>query len=266
MEIRIPPSLDELPLHRDKVEKVCRAAMEDPAIVGMAIGGSVVAGSPDVYSDVDLRLIVEDGAFDEIFNRRDALAAAGGRAIAAFTGEHVGFPELLITLYDDLVHVDFAFVRDSEWPNFSETIAPHAVLWERDNALSARMASREAPSPTDELAWLEGRMWTWVWYVHSKILRGELYEALDGIQYMRNRVLFSLLAMTRGMPHAGSRRAERIVGDLSKEFEATIPALDAESCARALQTAVALYLKLADPLLQEHDVKQETAAREVVLA
>jgi hypothetical protein len=44
-------------------------------------------------------------------------------------------------------------------------------------------------------------MWTWSWYIQTKVLRGELYEALDGLQYVRDNVLFKLLAM-----HAGNAR------------------------------------------------------------
>lgn len=133
--------------------------------------------------------------------------------VAGFTGEHVGDPHLLIVLYDDLVHVDFDFTRVSGLAAENRG-RPCLVLWERGDHLSVHLARHFDPDLRRELAWIESQFWTWIWYVQSKILRGELYEALDGLQYLRSRVLFQLLAISKGIHPAGSRRADALVGDL----------------------------------------------------
>ena len=50
----------------------------------------------------------------------------------------------------------------------------------------------------------------------------ELYEALDGLQYVRDRVLFRLLAFERGTRPAGARRVEAALGDRREAFSSTI--------------------------------------------
>jgi hypothetical protein len=112
---------------------------------------------------------------------------------------------------------------------------------------------------------LEARIWTWSCYIQSKVLRGEIYEAMDGLQYVRDRVLFRLLAFHGQRRPAGGRRAEAFVGDHGDAFARTVPkSLDPASVLAALREEIDLYRRLADPLLERHGI--DTAqARTVVL-
>jgi hypothetical protein len=139
------------------------------------------------------------------------------------------------------------------------------VVWSQDDDIAAALGGAADAAGVD-LAWIEARMWTWVWYTHSKILRGELYEALDALQYLRGNVLFALLAETSGVRPYGSRRAEQHVGELGPQFARTVPALERAAIMDALETIVELYLKLADPLLEQRGVECDEDARAVVLA
>jgi hypothetical protein len=265
MRLQLPAALDPFPLHRDKVERAYRFGVSVPEILGMAIAGSFAAGGSDVYSDVDLRIVVEDAALDAVFARRHEMAQSCGDMVAGFTGEHVGDPYLLIVLYDDLVHVDFDFTRLSDLTADNQG-RPCLVLWERGDQLSGRLRGDYHPDRRGELAWIESRFWTWMWYVQSKILRGELYEALDGLQYMRSRVLFPLLAISRGVHPAGSRRAEVLVGDMGATFAGTVAALERPSLMLALTRTAELYRLLGDPLLERLGVPRQDRARRVALS
>ena len=140
------------------------------------------------------------------------------------------------------------------------------VLWERADQLSGRLSDSYHPDVRGELAWIDSRFWTWIWYLQAKIIRGELYEALDGLQYLRSRVLFPLLAISKGVPPAGSRRAEGLVGDLGPAFAETVAGLDRHSLMRALTRTAELYRTLGDPLLQRLGVPALLDARRVALA
>ena len=107
-------------------------------------------------------------------------------------------------LYDDLVHVDFDVLSSTDVGEHNQGL-PVVVLWERDG-LSASLPGTYRPDIGTELRWMEARMWTWSWYIQTKIIRGELYEALDGLQYVRNQVLFHLVAFERRVRPAGARR------------------------------------------------------------
>jgi hypothetical protein len=266
IEVHLPPAVERLPRHRARLGAACRTAMAQPDVVGMTIGGSFAEGDPDEVSDLDLRIVVEDAARERRLEAAPALAAAAGPLVAAFTGEHVGEPRLVICLYEDLVHVDYLTVGLSETGEQNGGRPVH-VLWERDGRVSAVLPGpAEAEDPADHLAWMEARMWTWAWYIQSKVIRGELFEALDGIQYVRDRVLFRLLAMRDGVALAGSRRAEARLGDLRERFDRTAARADRPELMVALAETVALYDELAAPLLERHGVEPASRARATVRA
>jgi hypothetical protein len=263
-EIHLPPNIEHLAAHRAKLQALAAAAMQDPDILGMTIKGSFALDIADEFSDLDLSFVIRDDVFEDAFRRQRQLPSAPASPVAAFTAEHVGLPELLIVLYDDLVHADFRYVPLSEFPDQEEDL-PCRVVWERNDLLSEHLATAPRSSPHMDAAWIEARMWTWVWYTQTKILRGEVYEALDALQFLRSRVLFSLLAVTRGLRPGGSRRAEELVGDLKEEFAVTVASADRYSTMQALEKTVDLYMRLADPLLQQQGIPKADKARGVVL-
>jgi hypothetical protein len=231
----------------------------------MAVAGSFAAGNADELSDVDLRLYVRDGAVEAVAARVPDLAETCGHVVALFTGEHVGVPTLTIVLYDDLVHVDFDVLSAARVAEHNQGL-PVLVLWERDG-LAAGLPGTYEPEVAGDLRWMEARIWTWCWYIQTKVLRGELYEALDGLQYVRDRVLFRLLAFHIGVRPAGGRRAESLVGERADAFARTVPfGLERAAVLEALRAEIALYLELADPLLALHGEDPRVQAREVVLA
>ena len=264
MDWQLPASFNALPMHRAKVEAACRAVSTDADVVGMAVAGSFAAGIADEFSDVDLRLYVSEDVVDTVVGRIPELAAACGRVVALFTGEHVGVPDLTIVLYDDLVHVDFEVLSAARVAEHNQGL-PAVVLWERDG-LSTELPGRYDVDVAADLRWLEARIWTWSWYIQTKVLRGELYEALDGLQYVRDRVLFRLLAFHHGVRPAGGRRGEALVGVHADAFGRTVPvALEKSALLAALRAETGLYLELAEPLLTRHGVDQNSEARKVVL-
>ena len=263
MDVVLPATFDDFPRHRAKAEAACRAALGDPDVVAMIVTGSFATGGADELSDIDLRVYVRPDAVEGVVARIPDLAAAAGRVVALFVAEHLGIAGLTIVLYDDLVHVDFDVVAADRAAEHNDGL-PAVVLWERE-PISDALPGTYDPEIAAGVRWLEARIWTWSWYIQSKVLRGELYEALDGLQYVRDQVLFRLLAFHGERRPVGGRRAEAVVGAHGDAFARTVPtSLDAASVLAALRQEIDLYRRLADPLLERHGL--ETAdARTVVL-
>ena len=264
MDVTLPAPFDRFPRHRAKADAACRAASADPDVVGMVVTGSFATGEADELSDVDLRVYVRPDAVEDVCARIPDLAAAAGHVVALFVAEHLGIPALTIVLYEDLVHVDFDVVAADRAAEHNDGL-PAVVLWERE-PISDALPGTYAPEVAAGVRWLEARIWTWSWYIQSKVLRGELYEALDGLQYVRDQVLFRLLAFGRGDRPAGGRRAEAVVGDHADAFARTVPiALERAAFLEALRLEIDLYRLLADPLLVRHGVDLAIEARAVIL-
>lgn len=222
------------------------AMRDDTRIVGAAAGGSYASATMDEYSDLDLLVAVEPAALAEVLADRKAIAARLGKLVAAFTGEHVGEPRLLICLYESpLMHVDLKFVslEDAGIGRVEDPV----VVWERDGRLSAVLRRDTARYPEPDLQWIEDRFWIWTHYCASKIGRGELFEALDFLAFIRSRVLGPLGLMANGARPCGVRKLEVLAPEFAAELEATIAQHSNASCLAALEAAVRLYLDLRAP-------------------
>jgi hypothetical protein len=217
---------------------------KDERLVGVAAGGSYVTRSIDEFSDLDLLIAVEPDAYESVLSERQVIARGIGPLHAAFTGEHVGEPRLLICLYrSPLLHVDLKFIRLSD---AAARVEEPVVLWERDGRLSEALKTGTAVFPRPDLQWIEDRFWVWVHYAAGKIGRGELFEAIDGLSFLRAQVLGPLALLSQGACPSGVRKIEFLAPDLAGELESTVASYSTQSCAAALHAVVDLYRKLAD--------------------
>lgn len=232
------------PAHSRFLGEVLPRIQRDPRVAGVAVAGSLAGGQPDAYSDVDLVVVVDDEAFDAVMAERLALIASWAALVVGFTGEHVGEPRLIITLVGPpLLHVDFKFVRVSR---FSERIEDPEVLWDRDGALARVLAEHPPAAPSPDLQWIEDRFWVWVHYGATKIGRGELFEAIGFLGYLRETVLGPLAAQRVGAPLRGVRHLEFIAPDEARDLERTLCGYDRQDVGRALRACVELYRRWLD--------------------
>ncbi len=222
----------------------------DARLVGVAAAGSFATDTLDEYSDLDLVIAVEPAHAAAVAGERRSIAASLGPLLAAFTGEHVGEPRLLICLYGPpLLHVDLKFVA---LPDVAKRVDEVVVLSDRDGRVAATLRTDVAHYPAPDPQWIEDRFWTWVHYVAAKIARGELFEAVDGLAFLRGLALGPLAMLRAGARPCGVRRLEQAVPDVAAELRHTIAGYDARDCVRALEAAIALYrtLRPADGLVR----------------
>ena len=194
---------------------------------------------------------------------RHAIAATLGPLVAAFTGEHVGEPRLLICLYGGEgitvpIHVDLKFVA---LPDAVERVDEPVVIWEREGRLSQVLQQGEARYPAPDLQWIEDRFWVWVHYASVKIGRGELFEAMDFLAFLRFQVFGPLVLLEAGAQPSGVRRVESAAPHRSAELQATVARYERESCIRSLNAAAELYRSLRSTLGAEGIVANEAAER-----
>ena len=229
-------------LHREFLQRSIDLLNIDQRIVGVAAGGSFITNSMDEFSDLDLIIAVEPGHYAEVMAERMKIAASLGKLLAAFTGEHVGEPRVVICLYEDpLLHVDLKFVSLGD---VATRVEDPCVLWEREGRLSSALAHSEAAFPARSPEWIEDRFWIWVHYAATKIARGELFEAIDFLSFLRVNVLGPLALARAGARPSGVRKIETIAPAFAVELQRTIASYDTADCIRALRACVELYRSL----------------------
>lgn len=154
----------------------------------------------------------------------------------------MGEPRLLICLYDaPLLHVDLKVVHIDD---LAHRIEDPVILWERDRALSDATRATPAVHPMPDPQWVEDRFWIWVHYAALRLGRGELFEVIDFLAYLRSTVLGPMALVRRGHLPRGVRRLETLVPEDAADFRATLATHDRASCAQAILATVALYRRL----------------------
>ncbi|MEV0067541.1 nucleotidyltransferase domain-containing protein [Amycolatopsis sp. NPDC050768] len=244
--------------HREFLDDVLPKISRDPRVAGVAVGGSIAHGEPDVYSDVDVLVVVSDEAFNAVMAERFALIGSWVDLVAGFTGEHVGEPRLVITLTGPrLLHVDFKFVRVAD---FGERTSDPKILWERDGALTRALAAAPlAKEPLDE-QWLEDRFWVWVHYAATKLGRGELFDVLGFLAFLRETVLGPLIAARAGISPRGVRRLEFAAPEEARELRATVCGYDTKEAGAAVLASIELYRRWRGDV-ERRDRAEELAVR-----
>jgi predicted nucleotidyltransferase len=242
---------------RALVDRVVAGLQADERIVGVAMAGSYATGGMDEYSDLDFVIAVDPDAYDAVLADRMRLVAGFGALLSAFTGEHVHEPRLIICLYaDPLLHADFKFVA---LPDLAKRVDEPVVLWERGGRLSAVLADSGAVYPPVDEQWLEDRFWTWVHYTAAKIGRGELFDALGALDYLRGVVLGPLALQRNGFTPNGVRRLEQRLPEFAARLRGVVAGHDRASIGAALRTAIDLYRELRPPTIDRRSAAEAAA-------
>lgn len=233
-------------IHEKFLNEAVHALSCTPSVVGVAIGGSYLSGTMDEFSDLDLIIAIEPDEYDRVMEQRQAIAASLGHLVGSFTGEHVGEPRLLICLYDaPLLHVDLKFVEAND---LGQGVEDPKVLWEREDIVSNTIQAGVAHYPVPDPQWIEDRFWIWVHYGASKIGRGELFEAIDFLAFLRSQVLGPLALHQAGYRATGVRKIEALLPEFSRQLESTLSTYSARDCCRALTACVEIYRDLRGSL------------------
>ncbi|MFH8404045.1 nucleotidyltransferase domain-containing protein [Streptomyces sp. NPDC018019] len=236
--------MDVPALHSRFLSDALPRIRQDARVVGVAITGSLAGGRPDAYSDVDLILVIDDAAYDAVMRERLVLIGSWTSLVAGFTGEHVGEPRVIITLVGPpLLHVDFKFVRASD---FAERTEDPEILWDRDGLLAGALTQQPPAVPAFDLQWIEDRFWIWVHYGATKLGRGELFETIGFLTYLRETVLGPLAARRVGAIPRGVRHLETIAPQEASDLQATLCGYDRHEAGRALLATVDLYRRWSD--------------------
>jgi hypothetical protein len=230
------------PQHAEFLERLVERIKLDDRFEALLAGGSMVHGGFDELSDLDLIPVVRDDVYVQVATEKRAVAERFGDLLAAFTGEHVGEPRLLICLYGPkLLHVDLKFVVSSD---LTQLVERPIVLWARDAAAIEAIIDRaEIAWPERSPDWFEERAWVWLHYGATKLQRGELFEAMGMVAFFREQILGPMINRRLGRPQRGVRKVEQMGGEAVK-LCAVVADHSKEGVGSALRNAVHLYVEL----------------------
>ena len=230
--------------HKQLLTQIIKTFSQDTRIVGIGAGGSFTSDSMDKYSDLDLVIAVDPEYYSKVMSERFDLVDKIEGKVAAFTGEHVGEPRLIIALYEpDAVHVDFKFVSLND---AAFRVDDTKVLWERNDLLSRVLNNSTYQYPQPDPQWIEDRFWIWIHYGATKIARGEYFEAMEFLSFIRISVLSPLALKQQGLTPSGVRKIETRLPGFADKLKLTVAAPQKDALIPAFQNCITLYLALRD--------------------
>ena len=256
------PTMPEI--HKEFLTRALPILQRDARLEGVAIGGSFISGRLDEHSDLDLVVVSDVAHAADVLGSALDLARGLGPLVAAFPGDHVGELRLFICLYGPpLIHVDLKFVSTDE---LEQRVEDPRVLWERGERVRAALSDGKGVYPSPRWQWMEDRFWVWMHYAATKLARGELFEVIDALTFVRARVLGPLVLADAGARPNGVRRVEEHAPpkDLAA-LRRTVPIHDRDGCRKALLATIELYALLRErgaPATLQRRAHAELAVRE----
>ena len=228
--------------HMMFINRALPVLKKDDRIVGVALGGSYAKGTLDEYSGLGFIIAADPGRYGNLLEDSVNLAGRLGWLLACFPAEHIQKPEQLICLYKEpLLHVDLSF---QSLDKISYRQEDPVIVYEKGGLMSGEYAKRPANIPQPDIQWYEDRFWIWVHYIANRIGRGELFDAIEGLSFLRQRVLGPMILIRNGKPPRGVRNVEAAGPDELQRLIATLAEHDARSCLRGLKSATDLYIFL----------------------
>ena len=224
------------------VDGAVKLLKADSRLRGLAIGGSWITGELDEFSDLDLVVVSCDEDYPQVLRDRLRIAKSLGDMVSSFTGEHVGEPGLVICLFKNpLLHVDLQFVALKD---FGDRIENPWIAWERGAQLTEIINKSPVRPIRPDSQWIEDRFWTWIHYGAAKLARGEYFEVISTLNFLREVVLGPLAMDYHGKLPRGVRRIEKQLPEFASRLQETVASCDYQSCLIALQRTAQLYKDL----------------------
>jgi hypothetical protein len=216
------------------------------------IQGSIANGTMDPYSDIDL-VFVTDGylSLHEESRWLTQVMSSLGPLVAHFPATHLGMENLLIFFVDvagDVVKVD---VKLESLETFRA--GPGAKALQLSDRMRAELRSeQDFALALPDFEDLHQKFAGWIWYTYTKIARGELFEAVDSMNVMRERALLPCLHLTAKIPREGYRRLEtRLPREVVQQLRSTYPSgFEPRELCRALLSLSRMFRTL-QPLLRD---------------
>jgi hypothetical protein len=235
----------------------------DKRVIALCAAGSWITNEIDEFSDLDLVIVTNTDITDSKTDMVN-IASLLGSLTSGFTGEHVGEKRLLICLYQNpVIHVDLKFVPIED---FSIRVENPVIIWEKDKSITELYNTTTPKWPLPDYQWIEDRFWVWIHYVAAKTGRGELFEAIEFISFLRNTVIGPMYHLKYKTQPRGVRKMEFILNndDLDK-LKTTIPEYSSDSVKSSIKQIISLYKELREILFDTNVIKRIEAEKVSIL-
>lgn len=223
----------------------------DERIRGSWLVGSLATDTADVYSDIDLYLLVEDTWYKEVYAQRGAFARGFGPVLSTF---EVDWPncQLYGVILESCLEVDLCYTREDQ----VELFGPFRVLTDRDGDLEKWLTERDVGWQVDVAEELRSQTEFAAYdllHAINMLGRGERWSAIRHLELLRRRVISLVGLRTKTDVGEEFRRLEHLIDpEMGDELLRTLPTYSEEGIAQAIRAATMLFTREAERVSRDH--------------
>jgi predicted nucleotidyltransferase len=180
----------KLPEVREELlEKIIISLKQNFEIVGIFLGGSISKSNFDLFSDIDLRIVVSDQKFFEYVRNKQELPKQWGRVL--FFEDLYPKAPFTIAHFDNFIKVDIFFytaekIEPSIW--FKDIQILHDTDGILNELLNKSNDIKYQVSREDVIRW-RGKVFSYIHEVYRRVKREEYYYALTMMNNLRSFIV-----------------------------------------------------------------------------
>ncbi|MBA2870290.1 hypothetical protein HNQ85_000548 [Anoxybacillus calidus] len=176
---------DKNPKNREALMKAIENdLLNDENVLAVFYGGSIGSENTDLYSDIDLRIVVKEEVFEEYRSNKKQRARKWGNVLF-----HEDFPWTNYTIahYDSFIKVDVFYyklkdIQPSVWlKNIKIVYDPEGLMAEIHEKSQGLLYEL---SPIEFEIW-RTKFFAYVHEAYRRVMREEMYYALQCVDYLR---------------------------------------------------------------------------------
>jgi predicted nucleotidyltransferase len=243
--------------HKIILNHFIEACQADERVVAAFLGGSHARGTNDVYSDLDLGLILTDETYEFFL--------ADCKAFIQLLGEPVFLEvyqddntDTVFSIFSDGTEVELLLGRESSFNHIH--VGQCKVLLDKNGILAGAIFSGYQPTQAEQIETLRGLI-NWFWYnlTHhfiTPIARGQLWSAYGALEDLRlTCVNMARLRQNFSKEAEGYEKVEQAVPvEQLAALQATFCPMERDAMLQAALTIVDFYQELAPSVAQAHGI------------
>ncbi|WP_203566460.1 nucleotidyltransferase domain-containing protein [Aestuariimicrobium ganziense] len=222
---------------REFASRAERWAEDETSVRAAVVFGSVARGEDNEFSDLDLILVTEPGAADDLWARRADIATSIMGGVPAYVQEPHWQGEHRYQAWDgDGYQLDLT-IAEEPVPVFGGLARGFTTLVDRDGVAERLTAQIERWSePEFDAAAMDGGTWVWLAYLQGRLRHGERFAVRAGLT---DTLMGRVVPLLGGQWH--SAHAQLAAVDLERVHGAMPTSDDPTELGRALRETARVY-------------------------
>jgi hypothetical protein len=175
----------ELPSQRQRLQTAIEQDLiHDQHVLAVFYGGSIGEGNTDIYSDIDLRIVVREEVFEEYRKNKKQRAMQWGNVLFF---EDFPWTNYTIAHFDCFIKVD-VFYYHPKMLHPSVWLQKIKIVYEKNGIMTDILKRSKTLSyePTiEEIEIWRGKCFAYMHEAYRRVMRNELYYALHCVDNLR---------------------------------------------------------------------------------